>query len=94
MLSLIKIKDIYQCDDTDHVYAIVRTGPRATWCQWAPCWWPLYYANITSVLHLAVIRFYSTDPALLPVPSPRGSFWGLSPPNKAPSLPKYNYEAL
>jgi len=30
MLSLIKIKDIHQCEDTDHVYAIVRTGPRAT----------------------------------------------------------------
>jgi len=25
-----KIKDIYQCEDTDHVYAIVRTGPLAT----------------------------------------------------------------
>jgi len=36
MLSLIiKIKDIHQCEDTDHVYAIVRTSPRA------PCWWPL-----------------------------------------------------
>ena len=31
MLSLIiKIKDIYQCEDTDHVYAVVRTGPWAT----------------------------------------------------------------
>jgi len=30
MLSLIKIKDIHQCEDTAHVYAIVRTGPRAT----------------------------------------------------------------
>jgi len=31
MLSLIiKIKDIYQCEDTDRVYAIVRTGPWAT----------------------------------------------------------------
>jgi len=30
MSSLIKIKDIYQCEDTDHVYAIARTGPRAT----------------------------------------------------------------
>jgi len=29
MLS-IKIKDIHQCEDTDHVYAIVRTSPRAT----------------------------------------------------------------
>jgi len=29
MLSLIKIKDIHQCEYTDHVYAIVRTGPRA-----------------------------------------------------------------
>ena len=29
MLS-IKIKDIHQCEDIDHVYAIVRTGPRAT----------------------------------------------------------------
>ena len=31
MLSLlIKIKDIYQREDTDHVYAIVKTGPLAT----------------------------------------------------------------
>jgi len=31
MLSLIiKIKDICQCEDTDHVYAAVRTGPWAT----------------------------------------------------------------
>jgi len=30
MLSLIiKIKDIYQSEDTDRVYAIVRTGPWA-----------------------------------------------------------------
>jgi len=29
MSSLIKIKDIYQCEDTDHVCAIVRTGPGA-----------------------------------------------------------------
>jgi len=30
MLSLIiKIKDIYQCEDTDCVYAIIRTGPLA-----------------------------------------------------------------
>jgi len=29
MLS-IKIKDIHQCRDTKHVYAIVRTSPRAT----------------------------------------------------------------
>jgi len=27
MLSLIKIKDIHQCEDTDHVNAIVRTSP-------------------------------------------------------------------
>jgi len=27
MLSLIKIKYIHQCEDTDHVYAIVRTRP-------------------------------------------------------------------
>jgi len=28
MLSIIiKIKDIYQCEDTDYVYAVVRTGP-------------------------------------------------------------------
>jgi len=32
MLSLIiKFKDIYQCEDTDHVYAVVRTGPWATY---------------------------------------------------------------
>jgi len=31
MSSLItKIKDIYKCEDTDHVYAVVRTGPLAT----------------------------------------------------------------
>jgi len=35
MPSLIKIKDIHQCEDTDHVYSIFRTIPRA------PCWWPL-----------------------------------------------------
>jgi len=29
MLSLIKINDIHQCQDTDHVYAIVRTVLRA-----------------------------------------------------------------
>jgi len=29
MLSLI-IKDIYQCEDTDHVYVIFRTSQRAT----------------------------------------------------------------
>jgi len=29
MLS-IKIKDIHQCEDTNHVYAVVRTGPRST----------------------------------------------------------------
>jgi len=28
--SMIKIKDIYQCEDTDHVYAIVRKVPWAT----------------------------------------------------------------
>jgi len=30
MSSLIKIKDIHKCEDTDQVYAIVRTSPRAT----------------------------------------------------------------
>jgi len=30
MLSLIKIKRIHKCEDTDHVYAFVKTGPRAT----------------------------------------------------------------
>jgi len=31
MLSLlIKIKDTYQCEDTDRVYASMRTGPWAT----------------------------------------------------------------
>jgi len=30
ILSLIKIKDIHQCEDTDHVYSIVRTHRRAT----------------------------------------------------------------
>jgi len=48
MLSLIKIKDIHQCEDTDHLYAIVRTSRgwptwsvQATWCPKSPCWWPL-----------------------------------------------------
>ena len=48
MLSLkIKIKDIHHCKETDHVYAIVRTGHGqptwyipATWFRQA-CWWPL-----------------------------------------------------
>jgi len=48
MLSLvIQIKDIHHCEDTDHVYSIVRTGHgqptwsiRATWFPQAPCWWP------------------------------------------------------
>jgi len=35
MLSLIKIKDIHQCGEANHVYAIVRTGPQE------PCWWPM-----------------------------------------------------
>jgi len=30
MLSLIKIKDFHQYQETDHVYSIVRTGPRET----------------------------------------------------------------
>jgi len=30
MLSLIKKGDIHQCEDTDHVYAVVRKRPRAT----------------------------------------------------------------
>jgi len=30
VLSLIKIKDIHQCEDTDHIDAFVRTGPRST----------------------------------------------------------------
>jgi len=34
MLS-IKNKDSHQCEDTDLVYVVVRTGPRA------PRWWPL-----------------------------------------------------
>jgi len=41
LLSLIKIKVIHQCEDTDHVYVIFITSPQATWCQRAPCWWPL-----------------------------------------------------
>jgi len=47
-LSLIKIKDIHQCEDTDHALllseqACGRTtrSLRATWCPRAPCWWPL-----------------------------------------------------
>jgi len=27
---IIKIKDIYQCEDIDHVSAVIRTGPWAT----------------------------------------------------------------
>jgi len=38
---IIKIKYIYQCEDTDRVYAVVKTGLWATWCPRAPCWWPL-----------------------------------------------------
>jgi len=30
MLSLIKIKDICQCEDADHVYVIFRTSPWVT----------------------------------------------------------------
>jgi len=30
MLSLIKIKDVNQCENIDHVYVIFRTSPRAT----------------------------------------------------------------
>jgi len=30
MLSSIKIKVIHQCEDTDQVYVIFRTSPRAT----------------------------------------------------------------
>ena len=30
MLSLMQIKYIHQCENTDHVYAIVRTSPLAT----------------------------------------------------------------
>jgi len=41
MLS-IKIKGVHQCQDTKHVYAIVRaTHMRATWCPQAPYWWLL-----------------------------------------------------
>jgi len=47
MLSL-KIKMIHHCKETDHVYAIVRTGygkPTwsilVTWFRRAPSWWPL-----------------------------------------------------
>ena len=46
MLSLINIKDIHQCEDIGHVYAIVRISPRATHVvragdlvpARAPCW--------------------------------------------------------
>jgi len=49
MLSLkIRIKDFHHCKETDHVYAIVRTGHGqptwsilATWLWQAPCWWTL-----------------------------------------------------
>jgi len=30
MFSPIKIKDIHQCEDTNHIYAVVRTNPRST----------------------------------------------------------------
>jgi len=30
MLSIVKIEDIHQRENTDHVYVIVRTGPLAT----------------------------------------------------------------
>jgi len=42
MLS-ITFNDIYQREDTDHVYAVVRTGPRAACRPRAPCWWLLAY---------------------------------------------------
>jgi len=61
MLSLIKVKDIHQCEDTDHVYAIseqARKRPAwsvgATWCPRASCWWPRSRAW-TSKLYLRAI---------------------------------------
>jgi len=49
MLSLIiKIEDTHHCKETDHVYAILRTGHGqstlsvwATCFLWVPCWWSL-----------------------------------------------------
>jgi len=45
MISLIKIKDIHQYEDTGHVMLIIRTAcgqptgsMRATWHPRAPCW--------------------------------------------------------
>jgi len=48
MLSLIKIKEIRQCEDTDHVMLLSEQArERPTWSVgaiWRPhssCWWPL-----------------------------------------------------
>jgi len=49
MLSLIKIKDIHQGEDTDHIKAIVRTSPWATWRPRARCWWPLLHTDNLSL---------------------------------------------
>jgi len=53
MLSLIKIKDIHQCEDTDHVLLLseqARGRPtwsaRATWRPRSPCWWPLLQTKL------------------------------------------------
>ena len=59
---IIKIKYIYQCEDTDHVYAVVRTDLRATHVVRAgdlllaaPCWWPL--VEIYYVTSMGAIRW-------------------------------------
>jgi len=48
---LIKIKDIHQCEDANHVYAIVRTGPRATYVVRAGDLVPAGTMLVTPVLH-------------------------------------------
>jgi len=51
MLSLIQIKDIHQCEDTDHVYVIFRTSPWATHVVCAGDLTPASTMLVTPVLH-------------------------------------------
>jgi len=58
MLSLIKIKDIHQCEDSDHVYVIVRTDPRTTHVVCAGDLVPAGTRLVTPVLELFTKRAY------------------------------------
>jgi len=54
MLPLIQIKYIHQCENTDHVYAIVRTSlGRPTWSVRGPKKY-LYSNHCKSVFHFYV----------------------------------------